>query len=272
MYLAKGFAEIFLDEEFVIQRISMSIEEGFGKCDQIARIISENGWKAFETPMPEIFAKLVRNSEGLVIDVGANSGFYSLLSAATKLNVKTIAFEPDPHVRQLLEKNITANKMENRIEISHLALTDKIGTGKLYIPTQEHGLVETSSSLESTFKNEHSEIIEIPTATLDFTLRERDNIFQKVDVIKIDVEGHEASVIRGAKNIINIFRPFIFIEILPRADLRSINNFVKDNRYKDITFPPCCAAQVGEQVLFDPSSWNHLLVPMEKIDKIAFCL
>ena len=50
--------------------------------DQIAAEVARSGWEGFETPLPRFFFQTARRVPGLLVDVGANTGFYSLLGAA----------------------------------------------------------------------------------------------------------------------------------------------------------------------------------------------
>lgn len=217
--------------------------------------------------MPEIFFSLSKRLGGLILDVGANTGYYSLLCASASRDVSVIAFEPDPHVLPILAENISINRLQRKIRVLPVALSDTIGSATLFIPTQEHGSVETSSSLESEFKKTHSETIAVPVSTIDEVLS-TNRIDRSVSIIKIDVEGHEAAVLRGANHIVKRDNPLIFIEVLPRADFDSINEFIKMHDYKDLRLQPSGMTAPGDDVSFDPIAWNHLLVPRNRVQSI----
>lgn len=144
------------------------------------------------------------NLDGLTcIDIGANIGYFTCF--LYKQNVKTIySFEPDPVSFSYLSKN---TKDKANIVINNIAISSKNEELKLYLHPESSGKNRISMSPDW-----HS--IEISALSLDHYLKESNNV-EKVDFIKIDVEGHEMKVLQGAKNTIRKFRPFIYIEFSP---------------------------------------------------------
>jgi FkbM family methyltransferase len=234
--------------------------------DQVAGRIGLDGWKAFEPPMPELFYRLAQQLDGVLVDVGANTGFYSLVGVAARKSLKVLAFEPDPKVLPILRDNLKINDVHRRVRVFPIALSDSRGQAHLYVPTQEHGLVETSSSLESDFKSAHSEVIDVPMSTVDDVIAaER---IKKVAMIKVDVEGHEAAVLRGARKTVRNHRPILFVEVLPKADIHSLNDFIHERGYKDVRLRTSGVSEPGDTVFFDPEGWNHVFVPSEKLSLV----
>ena len=167
---------------------------------------------------------------GAFLDIGANVGLYSLLSKSLCPDRSVYAFEPFPPVLDVLRTNIGLNPFAADIVVVPQAVSDKVGTASLYIPTQEHGLVEMSASLSSTFKSRHSEIVQVSALVIDNFCQ--DVVKQPVSVIKIDVEGAEADVLAGCHGIIRGCRPFIFCEMLPHTGTwSSIVKLMRDTSY-----------------------------------------
>jgi FkbM family methyltransferase len=236
-------------------------------CDgreMVAKRAASGGWRTFERPMPEFFHRACRASAGIVIDVGANSGFYSLLAAASRRDIRVLAIEPDPLVKPILEHNIRLNWLDRRITTLPIALSDRQGVAELFIPSREHGLVEKSSSLERTFKPAHSDVIRVETDTLDGLRLRLPGGARKVGVIKIDVEGHETAVLRGATATIGTDRPLIFVELLPRADFAWLNELLRNHDYRDMPLQNSGPPLPGTTVSFDPEAANHLFLPTER--------
>jgi FkbM family methyltransferase len=125
---------------------------------------------------------------------------------------KIYAFEPFPPVLDILKTNLALSGFAEEIAVVELAVSDKEGVAELFVPTQEHGLVETSASLYSGFKSRHSDIVTTRTVKLDDFIGEND--VGRVAVIKIDVEGAEDRVLNGAVELIERDLPVIFCEIL----------------------------------------------------------
>jgi hypothetical protein len=104
------------------------------RCDLVAATIADGGWEAFERPMPRCFFNYLAESPGLVIDGGVNTGYYAFLAcAASDLNF-VLGFEPDATVRKFLWQNIFLNQLTDRISVSPLALSNRIGLAELYVP------------------------------------------------------------------------------------------------------------------------------------------
>lgn len=232
--------------------------------DMVARCAAATGWQSFEPPMPEVFYRECRACAGLVLDVGANSGFYALLAAAARPDIRVVALEPDPHVKPILDRNIGLNRLGHRITALPIAASDRPGVAELFIPQQDHGLLETSSSLESSFKESHSAVLRVETDTIDALGRRLHPGLPDVTIIKIDVEGHEAAVLRGASETIRKHRPLLFVEVLPRADVEWLEAFLRDNSYLDLPLKRSGEQTLGTTVAHDPEAWNHLFMPAER--------
>jgi FkbM family methyltransferase len=219
---------------------------------------------SFEAPLPLIFMALVKRSKGCVIDVGANTGIYSLLALKSRDDVHVHAFEPYLPLAEICRQNIGKNCADDRITLHRVALSDCKGNSKLYIPERTAGLLETSASLEPNFSNRPTTAVEVSTTTLDSFA------FADISVIKVDIEGHEPVFLRGAEETIRLQRPIIFVEVLSIADLKSLNEFKRQFGYLDIRLRPT-AAIADDVVRFDDSAWNHAFVPREKLPLMAKC-
>ena len=129
---------------------------------------------------------------GVMVDVGANIGYYSLLTAKTVK--KVFAIEPEELNFSILKKNAQSNGLKN-IELIKAAAGSRQGKA----------VIKRSKVNLGAHKVVRSEG-EIKMIRLDDVIKE------KVDVIKLDVEGMEGEVIRGAKNLIEKWKPIIFLE------------------------------------------------------------
>lgn len=129
------------------------------------------------------------------IDIGTNLGFYSLL--AKQLGYKVIAFEPEPIHAHFLKKNSFMFD-----EFYQVALSNSKGAAQFYIGDNTHcdasSLVSTKSKWED---SPYQETIKVQTERLDH-LPVINNVKEKIGLIKIDVEGHEESVVEGMLGLI----------------------------------------------------------------------
>ncbi len=233
--------------------------------DQVADAVVRHGWTGFEAPLPEFLYGVARRRPGLVIDIGSNTGFYSLLAASASLRNTVLAFEPMAEIAERARQNIDRNDLADRIRVHQVALSDRDGLAEFYVPPDGHGMVETSASLRRDFKGEPASVRPVPSRRLDRVLLRSRWAARRISLIKIDVEGHEAAVLNGARWTIRLRRPVLFVEVLPGADLPWLNHFIRRRRYVDVTLGPGRLATPRDAVAHDPAAWNHALVPREKL-------
>jgi FkbM family methyltransferase len=225
-----------------------------GGRDQVADAFHEHGWRGFEHPVPSLFRAAVDRSHGAVYDVGANTGVYALVAAATGREVH--AFEPNPAVAELLRANVKLNDHAARVQVVEMAVSDREGTATLFLPPPTGESVETSASLDARFKERTDHVIEVPVTSLDAHWRAAGR--PEVGVVKIDVEGHEGAVLDGALELIAACRPVVFLEVLGNVD--ALEEARARLGYVDVRLSHV-EAIFGDAVRFDTWAWNHALLP-----------
>ena len=136
-----------------------------------------------------------------VMDIGANTGVYALhFSRKVGTNGKVYAFEPVPEYFERLKEHIALNNATNIVPVP-FALSDQKGTTKMSVAGGESSL----------FLYRTDQFVEVPVTTLDDFVAE--NGVDRVDAIKLDVEGAELKVIQGAEKTIQQFKPIMMVEI-----------------------------------------------------------
>lgn len=237
-----------------------------GGQDQVAQALWWHGLRGFEHPLPTLFRAVVDGSKGLVLDVGANTGLYSLIAAATGREVH--AFEPYAPVVALLRANLELNGLADAVTVLEAAVTDHDGSAKLYVPDVTHArageLVETSASLDAAFKDNVGAEVDVEVTSLDSYWHRLGE--PPVAVVKIDVEGHEAAVLHGALDLLERCRPVVFVEVLGTAE--PINAIKERLEYVDVRLRDV-EAIFGDVVRFDRDAWNHALIPVDWISAFA---
>ena len=165
-------------------------------------LLEQGDW--FEKGDMKLFRSIIRPDD-IVLDIGANVGVYSL-SAASRTNAKVIAVEPARQTFELLEKS--AQQFPNMIAV-HAAVSDKPGSAFL----------SHSGSSENHKLSEQSEKTgeQVCLVTVD-GLAAMHNI-DRVDIIKMDVEGHELKALAGAQRIIKKGSPIVFYEVKHGSDI-----------------------------------------------------
>ena len=146
----------------------------------------------------ELDTKIIREEihEGdIVIDVGANIGYYTLIFAQlVGKSGKVIAFEPESKNFEILKKNIEINNYDNVI-VEQKIVSEKCGKMKLYVSDSD--IVGHRIQQMKNLKN----FIEVESVTLDDYM-EKLHLDKKVNFIKIDVEGAEPKVLEGSNKIL----------------------------------------------------------------------
>jgi FkbM family methyltransferase len=231
-------------------------------ADQVARALGNTGWRGFEWPMPGVFAATVRARAGLVLDIGANTGFYSLLSACLRDGMVTHAFEPFPPVAAMLRENVDLNACGDRVVLVDAAVAAAPGEATLYVPPGDHGLVQTSCSLERRFHPVHATTLRVRVVSVDGYWMALGR--PPVGVLKVDVEGGEHDVLTGASELLAVERPFVFYELLPNGQAAVIEAIRTARDFVDVRLWPDRAV-VGDRIRFDAAAWNHLMVPAERL-------
>lgn len=152
----------------------------------------------YEAARTKAFEKIVYRG-AIVFDIGAHVGFYTVLgSILTGARGRVIAFEPSPVNLAHLRDHLRLNRIRN-VTVVELALSDWVGTGVLEI-----GAANTMGRLSS------SGTYAVNVATLDSLALAR--MFPPPDCIKIDVEGEENRVLRGAEGLLRKHQPAILLE------------------------------------------------------------
>jgi FkbM family methyltransferase len=154
---------------------------------------------------------------GTFFDVGANYGFYALMASHIGGPESTVcAFEPQPRLAEALRISKQANQF-SQLRLFEMALGDQDGAADFFIP-------DTGSGVGSVFREHASQTrpvkqTTVKIATLDSVFRNES--LERLDVIKIDVEGAELEVLRGARETLGLLHPFVWFEMNPVAQRRA---------------------------------------------------
>jgi FkbM family methyltransferase len=148
----------------------------------------------------------------VVVDAGASCGIYTV--AAARLvgpTGRVVSFEPGARAADVLDRNIELNDLGN-VRLHRTALSDRVGRVRLLA---NRGPVAQSISFETDAIDGFDEV---PTTTLDETLAHEG--IDRVDFIKMDIEGAEELALRGAETLLARSRPTIVLELNPAAAAR----------------------------------------------------
>jgi FkbM family methyltransferase len=148
--------------------------------------------------------------EGMTfLDIGAHHGLYSII-AAKKLRCdgRVVAFEPSPRERRRMRLHLRHNGSES-VTLEPYALAAEVGVASLSVVVDGFN---TMNSLRAPAMDQVTKQVKVDTMTLDAYLSSEK--IDRVHLIKIDTEGGEVDVFRGADNLLGGIRPLIICEVL----------------------------------------------------------
>ncbi|QPF95240.1 FkbM family methyltransferase [Bradyrhizobium commune] len=156
-----------------------------------------------------------------VVDVGANKGIYSFwLSRAVGRSGRVHAFEPQPEMVRYIQSRKQSFDLAN-VATWETALSDHYGDAQL----TRQGIGVGSASLCQERSHPGDQLISVPLAVLD------DFELPNLRFIKCDVEGHELSVLEGARRSIETHRPLVQFESVS-ADAGRLFSFFEELGYR----------------------------------------
>ncbi|MBA4239345.1 MAG: hypothetical protein C0448_01375 [Sphingobacteriaceae bacterium] len=247
-----------------IKNILLVITPGFIKKRVFAHYQTLN-WKTlsnseFDAELLLLEFFLTKNS--VFFDIGTNKGEYAYY-VEKLINTKNIyLFEPEKKLNKQLQA------IFSNCNVNHIALSDNKGKHQFKIPVINGVVDNCLSSLEVGNKEENETeaiIYEVKTDTLDNFTKEKNVI---PDVIKIDVEGHELSVLKGAKKFISKYHPTLIIEIEQRhhkdINIESVFESFKQKGYN------CYYYSKKQSQLFSYENKTHLTNTKDYFGKIDY--
>lgn len=143
---------------------------------------------------------------GVFVDVGASTGIYTIKTAqhCSKGGGEVVAVEPFPDVLKVLAYSVQANGFTN-VRLRNFCVGDHSGPGTLWRNFDKPNLFSLIQ------RDEKASCLSVQMVTLDQLVSQEK--LDRIDYIKIDVEGAEQQVLEGAKRTIDKYRPIIQIEV-----------------------------------------------------------
>jgi FkbM family methyltransferase len=173
-------------------------------------------YRCREEHATQLFKSLLR--PGLtIVDIGANIGYYALIEAEeVKPSGRVFAVEPSPRNVEILKKNVVLNGSQDIVHVESAAISNVSGQKKLFLATRSNLHTLTPTSQMNNYVK-FTGVIDVPCFSLDDFLANRDVSPCDVDVIRMDIEGHEVDAIEGGAKTLNSGKSLVlFIEIHPK--------------------------------------------------------
>lgn len=220
-------------------------------------------WVDFPQHEPEtlpLFARIASRCNRIV-DVGANTGVFTLTACSVNSRVQVTAIEAVGQVAERLTKNIEVNHWGDRCRVVLAAASDSEGSASFAVARRE---LPDTSRLASVGHEASVDLIDVPTVTVDNLITDG----PPVDLVKIDVEGAEDKVLGGMTRMLQEDRPLILTEALTfQSDhLGRVTHILRQHGYR---FWRLSKAGIVEQPQISPdptrAERNYLCAPHERV-------
>jgi FkbM family methyltransferase len=206
----------------------------------------------------------------VVLDIGANEGYYTVLaSKCVGPRGRVVGFEPSPRERRRLKINLWINGCSN-VQIEGIALSSAEGQSDLHVV---EGGETGCNSLRPPDVTGKTKTMQVAVTTLDqFLCR---NTIERIDFIKMDIEGAELSALQGAARLLRTLpRPVLLIEVFEIRtrpwgySARDIVKFISEADYLLYRL-----VGDGDLAFIDPGEdrldANFIAVPKEKVTELS---
>jgi FkbM family methyltransferase len=181
--------------------------------DVFARCVVWTDLATWEETTQPVLAALARRCR-VFVDAGAYTGVYSLLACAVNPTLRVVAFEPNPTVTAMLADNLRANGLLDRVRIVPAALGERPGELAFAV-----GSDTTAGGLRPAGAGERAFPVRV--------VRGDDELAEdRVDLVKLDVEGAELAALRGMRGVLERHRPHLVVECLRPRTLQDLFEFL----------------------------------------------
>ena len=203
------------------------------------------------------------------MDIGAYHGIYSLIaSRRIQKPGHIVAFEPSPRERQRLHLHFRMNHVSS-VVLEPYAVGAQCGEAPLFMVVSGF---TSMNSLRRPASRDAVQPVAVKTITLDGYLEA--NRVKRLDIIKLDAEGGELEILRGARGMLEDLRPIILCEVLDWVTgpwgyaARDIVSHLRDRGYAWFDFRSDGMLSLHAPQDVYPEIRNYLAVPLEKIDTV----
>ncbi len=199
--------------------------------DDVTSAVYWSGWTGHEPETATVFYEHARSAT-VTLDIGAHVGYFALLAAHANPAGSVYAFEPYPPVYERLSRNVALNGLGN-VSCIRLAAGHETGTAPLFHVTAD-GL-PSSSSLSRDFMESIAHPSRLASSEVDVVSIDdfvRKHRVTRVDLVKIDTEATEDTVLEGMVRTLERDRPVLFCEVLEERTARVIEGILTELGYR----------------------------------------
>lgn len=153
----------------------------------------------------------------VVVDVGGFVGNHAIYFARVCEAREVVTFEPQPRMANVLEYNAALNGVDQIVRLLRVALGERVGRASVL-----GRLVGSAATTAFCYDDQGS----VPVETIDGFE------FQWMDLLKVDVEGMELSVLRGASSALSRLAPLVWVEAASGRSYHDVENYLNEQGYK----------------------------------------
>jgi len=214
-----------------------------------------NGWEGTSL---RLWRRVCEGADGVILDIGANSGVYALVAARLAPAARVIAFEPITRVAAQLRRNVGLNDLP--VEIEEKAVSNQAGSIAMF---DDPVAFNYSASIEG--QGPDATKIEVPVCTIDGYLDPAAHL----TALKIDIERHEPKAIAGMLESLAKHRPVILIEILDEDIGAAVDEQLRDLEYRKFHIVEGKGlVQTDRLAPLSGDDWNHLLCTQDQFERL----
>ena len=163
----------------------------------------------YEKELGDLLKKIVKPGD-VVLDLGANIGYFSLLVANNSPSVKVISFEPVASLFQNMNDNISLNNIKNILTVN-AAVGEITEEKELFVSAPDNlGMSSFHQPENHSGKKERVKVVAIDDWVKTSGL-------SKIDIIKLDIEGSELGALKGMKEVLQKQKPILIVEVNPET-------------------------------------------------------
>lgn len=194
--------QLLATQTTIVQAVAQTAEGRFHfdiHDEGVGWVIAHGSYEPLETAV----VKHLVQAGDLTIDAGSNLGWYATVMARAVGPTGTVlAFEPDARNLELLQTNVAANGMNDRVRIFGVALFERDGEIEFELSPMNYGDHRVRAIAAAPSIAEHEQgtrtYRRVPARTLDSVLSESGLAERPIRLIKIDTQGAEVAIFRGA--------------------------------------------------------------------------
>lgn len=230
-------------------------------------ILKDGLYGNWEKESLKIWAVLCENAH-TILDIGANTGIFSMVAQNNNSQASVIAIEPVPVNYSVLTKNILKNKF--KIQAEKVALSDKEGTAKMFMLKDRLNYMTSVNDdryADAPHVKGNFEVVEIEVPIVPFSTIAQKYSLDKIDLVKLDVEGHEIAVLNAMLPWLQKHKPTILIEVIGDSNAIELNKMFDTLGYQYISIDE---ENISKQVdkLWDNNHHNFLVTHQPIIDML----